>query len=239
MKRTSRRLIGRVRDGSRDAVKYLASFPSAGKGGQKSLSIGMSRLTENMRRFSLLGDHPGIHHVYTIGDLRNDSEIMGNVEKRHVPAFLQFSKQVENLCLDRYVQSRRRFIGNDQVRIAREGHGDHHALSLTPTELMGIVIQPLLGRWDAYIPEKLDAPLPQFILTNTLMNQNGLSNLVTDREHRIERGHGFLKNHGDPPPADLLHLFFIQVQEILTIEEDFTSHDPAGRHRENPQDGEG
>ena len=38
-------------------------------------------------------------------------------------------EQVENLSLYRHIQRRRRLVGNQQLGIAGNGHGDHHALT--------------------------------------------------------------------------------------------------------------
>ena len=40
------------------------------------------------------------------------------------------SEQLENAGLHGYVESRRRFVGDEQVRLVGQGHGDHHALAL-------------------------------------------------------------------------------------------------------------
>ena len=156
-------------------------FARLGKRGQKALGVGMLGFTKNMVGLPLLRDDPGIHHVNTIGNRRDHSEIVGNIEERHVPFFLQFSKQAEDLGLDRHVQSRRRLIGNHEVGIACEGHGNHHALSLTAAELMGVILQALFRRRDAHIPQELDASVSKFLLINVFMNHNGLSNLIPDR----------------------------------------------------------
>ena len=140
MKWTPRWFVRRVGHGAWDAMECPAPFRPARKRGQKGLGIGMTGITEDMDCRSLLGDHTSIHYVNTIGNLRNHSEIMGNVEEGHVPFSLQFSKQVEDLGLDRHIQSCRWLVGNDEVGIARKGHRNHDTLSLTAAELMGIII---------------------------------------------------------------------------------------------------
>ena len=43
--------------------------------------------------------------------------------------------QVEDLLLDRHVERRRRLVGDQQLRLARDRHRDHHALLLAARQL--------------------------------------------------------------------------------------------------------
>jgi len=49
--------------------------------------------------------------------------------------------KVGYLCLDRYIEGGRWFVGDQNARIAAEAHGDHHALAHATGELMWIVIE--------------------------------------------------------------------------------------------------
>ena len=44
--------------------------------------------------------------------------------------------EVEDLGLDRDVQRRGRLVGDEELRVAGEGHGDHHALAHPAAELV-------------------------------------------------------------------------------------------------------
>ena len=44
--------------------------------------------------------------------------------------------------------------------------------------------------------------------------------LRTDGPNRVERCHRLLKNHGDVAPAPQPHFFFVQRQEVLSVEQD-------------------
>jgi hypothetical protein len=41
---------------------------------------------------------------------------------------LQLAHQVEDLRLNRHIERRGRFVGDQQIGLAGEGHRDHHAL---------------------------------------------------------------------------------------------------------------
>ena len=60
----------------------------------------------------------------------------------------QVAEQVEDLGLDHDVESRRRLVGDDQARVAREGHRDHHALPLPAGELVGVRVGTAGGESD-------------------------------------------------------------------------------------------
>src|SRR6478735_2425327 len=47
------------------------------------------------------------------------------------------------------------------------------------------------------------------------MRSDRLGNLLTDGEDRVERAHGFLKNHGDLAPANLLQPLFRKSDQLL------------------------
>ena len=52
---------------------------------------------------------------------------------------LQLLDQLQNLRLDRDVQRGRRLVGDHELRVAGQGHGDHHALAHAARQLVGIL----------------------------------------------------------------------------------------------------
>ena len=59
------------------------------------------------------------------------------------------------------------------------------------------------------------------------MLANGLDNLITNGQHGIERGHRFLKNHGNMFSPNLLHLAAILGQQILSVKQNLPPYNPA------------
>ena len=53
----------------------------------------------------------------------------------------QVENQIQDLLLHGYVQRRRRFVRDQEVRFAGNGHGDHHPLPLPPGELVWVQVQ--------------------------------------------------------------------------------------------------
>ncbi len=67
------------------------------------------------------------------------------------------------------------------------------------------------------------------------MQGDDLRDLAIHREHRIERRHGILEDHGYLAAADLLHLFVRLFQKILAVIEDLPAQHLAGRIGDKPQ----
>ena len=71
------------------------------------------------------------------------------------------------------------------------------------------------------------------------MRLEGFGHLPADGERGVERGHGFLKDHGDFLPPHLSHLFIVQRQEVMSVKPDLATHDATRRIRHQPHDAEG
>ena len=88
MKRTSRRLIGRVRHRSGNTVKRFPFLCAARERCQETLRVRMLGLMEDLIGMTLLRDDACIHHINPIGDVGYDSQVMGNIEEGQVSFLL-------------------------------------------------------------------------------------------------------------------------------------------------------
>ena len=89
----------------------------------------------------LLDDLSGVHHADPIGELAHDAEIVGDEQHRHAEPLLDVLEQFQDLRLHRDVERGGRLVGDQQIGLVRQGHGDHHALALAAGELMRIARQ--------------------------------------------------------------------------------------------------
>ena len=89
----------------------------------------MARPGEDLRRGARLHDAPGIHDGDRLAHLGHHAEVMGDEQDGEAHLLLQGLQQLHDLRLDRHVECRRRLVGDEQHRIADDGHGDHHALA--------------------------------------------------------------------------------------------------------------
>ncbi|MEI2612901.1 MAG: hypothetical protein V9G20_30025 [Candidatus Promineifilaceae bacterium] len=69
--------------------------------------------------------------------------------RRHAVLGLQLHQQIEDLLLDGHVERRGRLVGDQQLRVAGDRHGDHHALALAARHLVREGAEPLGGIGDA------------------------------------------------------------------------------------------
>ena len=69
---------------------------------------------------------------------------------------LQLAHQVEDLGLDRDVEGGRRLVGDQQLGLGGERHGDHHPLRLAAGELVRVGLGAPFGVGDADAAQHLD-----------------------------------------------------------------------------------
>ena len=161
------------------------------------LGVGMLRRGEDVVRRAALDDLAVIHHAYPVGHLAHDAEIVGDEQHRHVEFGLELEQQVEDLRLDGDVERGGRLIGDEQVGLVGERHGDHHPLPLAARELVRIGVEPALGVVDADLVEQIEHARPRCAVRQTAMDLEHLADLLLDGVKRVERGHRLLEDHRD------------------------------------------
>ena len=178
-------------------------------------------------------DHPAeIHHRDRIGHLGDDAEVMGDQHQGHADIVLQLPEQIENLGLDRHIERRRRFVGDDQLRPARQRHGDHHPLVHAARKLVGVFLDPPIRIGDADPVEKGHRFPGRLVMGHALVQLQAFGQLPADLVHRVERGQRVLEDHGDVTPAHLPHGALIEGEKVNAGEQDFAADHPAVRRRQ-------
>ena len=66
---------------------------------------------------------------------------MGDEQERYITSMLQLAEQVDDLCLDGYVQGGHRFVSHHKLRLQGHGTGNDDALSLTARKLVRVPIE--------------------------------------------------------------------------------------------------
>ncbi len=74
---------------------------------------------------------------------------------------LQLLQQLQDLRLDGDVERGGGLVGDQQVGLVGERHGDHHPLALAAGELVRKGVEPLLGLGEADEVQQLDHPRPR------------------------------------------------------------------------------
>ena len=69
---------------------------------------------------------------------------MRDQEHRHARVVAQAAQQIQDLRLDGHVEGRGGLVGDDELRIARQRHGDEHALALAAGQFVGVGVKRAL-----------------------------------------------------------------------------------------------
>ena len=91
-----------------------------------------------------LDDPAGVHDVDPVAHPGGDPEVVGDHQDGGPELGRQPLDELEDLGLDRDVEGGRRLVGEDQLRVARQRDGDHHALAHAARELERVVVEPVL-----------------------------------------------------------------------------------------------
>ena len=140
---------------------------------------------ENLAGRADLGDAARVQHRDAVRDLRGDTKVVGDEDDAATDLVAQPLEQAQHLGLDRHVESGGRFVGDDQVGVARDGHRDHHALAQTAGQLVREGPHPPLRLGDADRGQQ-----PQRLLVAT----RGFGDLPADAHGGVQRGHRILED---------------------------------------------
>ena len=152
-----RRVQRRARNGQQPGG-FVAVQP--GDRPQKPHGIWMAGMIEKLLAAALLGNVARVHDVYPLGVAGNDAQVVRDDDQRHVRLPDNIPQQVENLLLRGHIQGSSGLVGNQQLGVAGNGHGNHHALTHAPGKLVGIMVDPAFRIRDTHHAEQLDGSRP-------------------------------------------------------------------------------
>ena len=186
-----------------------------------------------------LFDHPaGVHHHHIVGDLGHHAEVVGDQDDGGAGFALQQAHQLQNLCLDRHVERRGRFVGDQQAWFARQGHGNHHALAHAAGELVRVFVKTLLGRRDTHRVQHLQGARTGLLPRERPVSHQALDDLFAYRESWIERGHRLLENHRHAVATQVLQLRLGQADQFAPFKPDGACGDAPRWVGDQTHDGE-
>ncbi len=138
---------------------------------------------------------------------------------------MQAHQQLENLRLNGHVESRGGLVGDEQLRVAGERHGDHHPLLHAAGELVRERAQTTRGIRDAHLVEQFHSAFAAAVPAAALVHLQGFHDLKTDCEAGVETRHRLLKDHRDVLARDASLCTRREHAEVAAVEKE-----PRGRH---------
>ena len=198
-----------------DHIKLGRTRPLQARHGlEQAAGVGVGRTLEQLSDRCHLHDLAAVHHHGAVGNARHYAQIVGDVHDRHAQLVSQFAHQLQDLCLDGHVQRGGGLVGNQHLGVAGQGDGNHHALAHAPGKLVRIVLEAALGIGDAHQLQQLLGALAGSRLVHVHMLAQRLHDLVAHAEHRVQRGHGILKDEADLGTANGAQLRRCAAQQV-------------------------
>ena len=233
--------LGEIQRGGHRAGDHMELLPAAplGQRGLQPLGIGVEGLGKDGGGGALLHHVPAVEHQGAAAQLADHPQVVGDEGDGGAQLVPELAHQVQDLGLDGYVQGGGGLVGDEQLRPAGQGHGDHHPLAQAARELIGVAVHPFFGHGHVDHAQGFDGLLPGLLLIEALMEAKDLHELVPHGKDRIERGHGLLKDHGHPVAPDVAEVLHGHIQQALAVKLDAAgdpgvllgqAHDGQGRH---------
>ena len=182
--------------------------------------IGVLGLQQHLLGRASLDDLPLFHDDHPVGDIGHHAKVMGDEDHRHATLAPQVFDQLEDLRLRGHIKRGGRLIRDQDVRLQRQGHRDHHPLPLPARKLEGIGPDRCFGVGNTDLLQQLERPRAAFGPGERAVGLEHLGDLRADAHQRVQRAQGFLKNHRNAAAAQSQHLFLRQPKDRLPVKGD-------------------
>ena len=175
-------------------------------------------------------EHPAlVHHHDPVGGLGNHAHVVGDQHGRGLALAAYPAQQRDDLRLDRHVERRRRFVGNDQLRLGAQRQRNRHALTHAARELVRVLAQAHAGFGNLDLFEQFQRARPGLGFGQRQVGANGLDQMPAHRIDRVEAGQRVLEDRAYAPPAYAPHGFAAQAVYAFAVELHRAAGDAPGR----------
>ena len=158
--------------------------------------IGVARAAQHFAGRSVFDLFASIKNGDVVADMRGEPQIVGDKQHGGLMLTALFGEQPQHIDLTDHVERRGWLVGHDERRVGHEGHCDQHTLALPARQLMRIAAQHVVGPGEVHRIELLQHQLLPSAGCDTEMGEVLIEGL-TDGQHRVQRGQGFLRDEGD------------------------------------------
>jgi hypothetical protein len=153
----------------------------------------MARVIVNRGDLADLNHLAEIHDHDPIAQILDDVEVMADEHVGQPELRFQIHQQVEDLCLNRFIERGHRLVENDQARFERQRASDVDALALATAELVRVAAGVEIGREPDPVEQRtrphLRLPSAQPVHARAERHR------LRDRQARVQRGIAVLENH--------------------------------------------
>ena len=177
----------------------------------------MRGLRKEFVHAGLLDHLAGIHDRHALGMVGHHAQVVGDEEHAHAGVFLQARHQRQNLRLNRHVEGGGGLISDQHARLADHGHGNHDALAHAARELVRVLVQSLAGGRHFNLLQRAQRLRTSSSGVKAQVQAHRFGDLLAHRQHRVQAGHGFLKDHGDLVAAQAAHVVVAHLQHVMRL----------------------
>ena len=216
-----------ARIGNSAATKPLAKWRPATRSLTRRRvysSFGSSRICRELAEF----DHfAASQHHDAVGDLGDDGEVVGDVERRCAMLADELTESGEAFDLSRHVKRGGRLIEDENVGLGDHRHRRHHALELSAGNLMRIARPDRLRARQIELLEQADRFRARLARRQYAMPHRSLADLLHQRMSGVERRRRALGDIGDLRAAQLAACVRADGADVRIAEDDVAADDMA------------
>jgi hypothetical protein len=221
----ARRQVDQVGDVARDDASSSRALPDDRDRADEPARVGVQRLAEQRHDVGLLHDLAGVHHGDPVAHLGHDAEVVRDQDDRGPGLVAELAHEIEDLGLDRDVERGGRLVGDQQLGLAGEGHGDHDPLGHAARHLVRERLEPPVGIGDADHAQQLAGALPGRAGLHLPVELEHFRDLLADLPDRVQRRCRLLEDHRDPLAADPAQLVLGHRDQVRPVEDDLAALD--------------
>ena len=185
-----------------------------------------------LRWGTALDDFAGVQNGDAMAERSDRQQIVGNVKDAHAEFAVELRKQAQDFGLRDGVQGAGGFIGDEQGRAVKDGHGDDDALGLTDAELARAAAKKVGVIGETHARKRVADGCGAFCLRSGGVSTPGFAELRPDAKSGIERGQRALQNDADFAAAKRAHLRFGLCKEVFALEAQIAGGDSAFQMKE-------
>jgi hypothetical protein len=185
----------------------------------------VARLLEGLAHPADFHDFAGVHHCEPVAGIGHDAEVVRDQQHRHRQPLAQVHDEIEHLRLDGDIERGGGLVRDQQLGLAGERAGDHHALRHAAGELVRVVGEAAARVGYADQRQQLGGALSGCALGESsalllFMGPYCVHQLAPYGVHRRQRRHRLLEHHAGAAAAHLAHLRLAEAYQLGAGEPD-------------------